>query len=288
MQKYLIPAISFLMLVYAPMQATAQTQPENRIKWSVQQSWQIGTEPLDFAQSLDNTKVFILGSDSQVHVYDINGNKIGSIPVDKGVIAIDIAPRGEALYLINKTKRTYTALDISVIRNIDTSGAPFLGDENAPISIIVFSDFQCPHCRAVHPLLKQVLAQNKGKVKIVFKHFPLQGHDLAKPAALATIAAQNQGKFWAMHDAVFAAQGKIKQHDLEKMAVEIGLDMEQFQKDLAAISTSQRLYKDMADARQAGISGVPALYLNGQKIKNRSLEAIQNMINRELSIKNKQ
>lgn len=264
-------------------QATAPTQSENRIDWSIQQSWQIETEPLDFAQSLDNTKVFFLGSDNKVHVYDISGNKIGSIPVGKDIIAIDIAPRGEALYLLNKNKKEYTAIDISVIQNIDISGAPVFGDENAPIAIVVFSDFQCPFCSSVHPLLKQVLKQNKDKVKVVFKHFPLAMNKLATPAALATIAAQNQGKFWEMHDALFAAKGKIELKNIGTIATEIGLDMEQFKKDLTATATSQRLEKDMIDAQLAGISATPTLYINGRKVKNRSMEVIQNMIDRELA-----
>lgn len=142
MKKYLVPAAMSLMLFSAAAQATTPPETENRVDWSVHQSWPIGTEPLDFVQALDNTKVFFLGSDSKVHVYDSIGNKIGSIPVDKGVTAIDIAPRGETLYLINKTTRQYTAIDINIIQNIDISGSPFLGYENAPVALVVFSDFQ--------------------------------------------------------------------------------------------------------------------------------------------------
>jgi len=99
-------------------------------------------EPLDFVQSLDNKKVFVLGSDSKVYVFTPKGTQLGAIPVDKGTTAIDIAPRGETLYLMNKTGKSYTALDISVTQKFDISGAPFLGNEHAPIELVVFSDFQ--------------------------------------------------------------------------------------------------------------------------------------------------
>jgi protein-disulfide isomerase len=288
MKRYLVPAAIFLLLFSATAQATTSPEPENRIDWSVQQTWKVDTEPLDFVQALDNTKVFFLGSDSKVHIYDPTGNKIGWIPVDKGVTAIDIAPRGEALYLINKTTQEYTVLDINIIHDIDISGSPFFGDENAPVAIVVFSDFQCPHCGSVHPLLKQVLEQNKGKVKVVFKHFPLNMNGPAVPAALATIAAQNQGKFWQMHDAIFAAKGQIDQKNIDKMATEIGLDTEQFKKDLSSPVTMQLLQKDLTDAQKAGVSGTPVLYINGRKVKNRSMEAIQNMIDEELARQSRQ
>ena len=86
--------------------------------------------------------MFILGDDSRVHVYSAEGVKQGTIPVDKGVSAIDIAPRGEMLYLVNGDKNTFTSLNISFTTKIDVTGAPFLGDKNAPIVLAVFSDFQ--------------------------------------------------------------------------------------------------------------------------------------------------
>lgn len=283
MKKYLAPAAIFLALLSTTALATTPPESNNRIDWSVQQSWKTDGVPLDFVQALDNTKVFFLGSDSKVHIYDPAGNKIGWVPVDKGVTAIDIAPRGEALYLINKTTKEYTALDINIIRNIDISDAPFLGDENAPVAIVVFSDFQCPYCGTVHPLLKQVLEQNKATVKVVFKHFPLSMNKLAAPAALATIAAQNQGKFWEMHDALFAAKGRIELENIKTIAAGIGLNMEQFKKDLSAPETIRRLEKDLNDATQAGVTGTPVLYINGRKVKKRSIEVIQNMIDMELN-----
>ncbi len=143
--KYLLIAAHCLLLSASPLIAAQNPTPPDtpgKLDWSIMQTWKMETAPLEFVQSLDNKKVFVLGADSKVHVYTTNGTKLGAIPVDKNTTNIDIAPRGETLYLINNKEQTYTAIDISVTQNIDITGSPFLGNENAPVALIVFSDFQ--------------------------------------------------------------------------------------------------------------------------------------------------
>ena len=140
--KYFLIAAHCLLLSASPLIAAENSKPENKLDWSIQQTWTMDAEPLEFVQSLDNKKVFVLGSDSTVYIFTPEGTKLGKIPVDKNTTSIDIAPRGETLYLINKKDKSYTALDISVIQKIDITGSPFLGKENAPVAFVVFSDFQ--------------------------------------------------------------------------------------------------------------------------------------------------
>lgn len=106
-------------------------------------------------------------------------------------------------------------------------------------------------------------------------------HQQAEPAALAAIAAQNQGKFWQMHDALFSA-GTLTKESIDAAAVATGLNMEQYKKDLADPATKQKMYKDMADARKADTAGTPTLFINGHRVRNRSPLAIQEMVDREL------
>ena len=132
------------LLLLLPSQVSAVTPPapeKNSLDWTIQDTWKITTKPLDFAQSLDQKLVYILGEDSKVHIYSAKGKKLGSIPVDKKTTAIDIAPQGEMLYLIG-TDKTYTAIDISFVKNIDITGSPFLGREDAVVTMVIFSDFQ--------------------------------------------------------------------------------------------------------------------------------------------------
>jgi len=248
-------------------------------------TWQMNVTPVDFAQSLDNKLVFVLGDDSKVHIYSsADGVEQGSVPVAKETVAIDIAPRGEMLFLVDSNKN-YTALDISFAQDIDTAGSPFIGKEGAPISLVVFSDFQCPFCSKVQPLLDEILKKNPDKLKIVFKHLPLQMHKQAKPAALASIAAHEQGKFWQMHDALFAVSKQLTKENIEKAAKDIGLDMEKFQKDLASPSVQAKLKKDMVDAGKAGVGGTPTLFINGRQVKGRGANVLQEMIDQELAPK---
>ena len=106
-------------------------------------------------------------------------------------------------------------------------------------------------------------------------------HNMAEPAALAAIAAQKQGKFWQMHDALFSA-GPLSRKAIDDAAKSIGLNMGQFKKDIADPATKQRLYKDMMDARKANVTGTPTLFINGHRVKNRSLPALQKMIDQQV------
>jgi len=127
-----------------------------------------------------------------------------------------------------------------------------------------------------------VLEQYPDTVKLVFKNLPLAMHKNAEPAALAAIAAQNQGKFWQMHDALFATAQDLSDANIQAAAKSIGLDMDQFNRDRKSLAAKKRLYKDIADARKAGVNGTPSLFINGRLVKNRSFPALQAMIDREL------
>lgn len=122
--------------------AIAPTGLDNKVEWQVRSNWQIASEPLDLVHSLDGKLVFILGKDHTIQVYDNSGNLQGRIPVGEGVTSIDIAPQGEALYLIDSSDNTFTSVSINFVTEIDVTGSPFKGRTDAPVTIAVFTDFE--------------------------------------------------------------------------------------------------------------------------------------------------
>ncbi|MFZ6178071.1 DsbA family protein [Nannocystis pusilla] len=149
-------------------------------------------------------------------------------------------------------------------RKIDIEGRPVYGNERAPVTVVVFADFECPHCRAEAPMLRQAIDQFRGRAKLVFKHFPLSAHPRAKVAAIATVAAQSQGKFWEMHDIVFENQTALSDADIRKYAQKVGLDMKQFDADFAALKGKDIVEADRAEGEKLEITGTPAVFVNGR------------------------
>ena len=276
LKKFALCTALFFPLSSHALAATDSNSAGN-LNWSVEVSWSIPTKPVDMAQSLDNKRVFILGDDANVYIFSPNGRQLGVMPVDPGVNAIDISARGDILFLSNARTKTYSALDISFNQNLDITGAPVRGKIDAPVTLVLFSDFECPWCGRLEPALAELLAQNQDKLRIVFKHMPLAMHQYAESAALASIAAQRQGKFWEMHDALFQLK-EWSDTVVEETAQKIGLNMEKFHADLTSPETQAQLAKDTTDAQAADITATPSLFINSKPVRDRSLEAMQKMV----------
>jgi glutaredoxin len=150
---------------------------------------------------------------------------------------------------------------------IDIEGAPTRGSPMAPVTIVEFSDFECPYCGRAHPIVQQVLREYEGRVRVVFKHFPLSSHPHAMPAARAAVAAGNQGKFWEMHDLLFEHQRQLEEEDLERYAEQLGLDMEQFRADLQSAETQQQVEADKQEGQRVGVEGTPTFFVNGRRFR---------------------
>lgn len=274
-------AFSVLLATTSYAADTTYTGHDNRLEWAQQESWQITGKPVDVVRSLDGKYTFILNDQRQVLVYDQQGVIQGSIPVATGVNAIDIAPQGEFLYLIDKETSSFTSIAVDFVIDIDTVSSPTKGPANAPVSMVIFTDFQCPYCIKLVPLLDQVMEKYKGKIKLVFKNMPLQFHEMAEPAARAALAANEQGKFWEFHDKLFTV-AQLNPEALTTVAAAVGLDMARFNTDMQSPAIRQKLSKDMLDAQKAGVTGTPTLYINGRKLKQRSLAGFQTLIDEEL------
>lgn len=140
---------------------------------------------------------------------------------------------------------------------------PSRGPDDAPITIVEFSDFQCPFCRRAVPTLQEVMKKYPGQVRVVYRNLPLGSHSRARPAAEAALCADEQGQFWAYHDLLFENQRQLEDEDLARYAGEVGLDAEKFKLCYDEKRFADRLNADMDAARAAGVSGTPAFFVNG-------------------------
>ena len=206
----------------------------------------------------------------------------GTIPVDPGVTRIDTDVHGENILLIDDEKNSFTSISFDFIMEIDLTDTPILGDINAPVTITVFTNFQCPYCAQLEPLLTQVLSANAEKVNIAFKYMPLRGRDISDKAALACFAAEKQGKFWEFHDAAFAAEN-LNEQVIDEIASELKLDMTRFKADMNSPGARQRLTRDAKQAQEADVRGTPTVFVNGQRLKNRSPGGFQAVIDKEFA-----
>jgi protein-disulfide isomerase len=166
---------------------------------------------------------------------------------------------------------------------IDTTGAPVRGNVNAPVTIVEFSDFQCPFCGRARPTVNKVRETYGDKVRILFRDFPLQMHPQATKAAEAAACAGDQGKFWEMHDWMFANQGKLQVADLKQHAAEMGIQTDTFGECLDSGKYGPRWQRGLTDGQQYGVSGTPAFFINGRPLMGaRPFEDFAQVIDDEL------
>ena len=127
-----------------------------------------------------------------------------------------------------------------------------------------------------------MLDKNPGKVNIVIKHFPLQSHKFARRAAAVALAADRQGKFWECHEKIFENLKGINEAKVQEIAKEIGLDMERLNEDAKDPAILNLITRDVNNGRQSGVRGTPTIFVNGKRLKNRSLAGFQQAIDAEL------
>jgi protein-disulfide isomerase len=146
--------------------------------------------------------------------------------------------------------------------------APSFGPANATVTLVEFSDFQCPYCSRAAEVLRAVKAKYADKVRVVFRQFPLSFHNNAHVAAEAALAAHAQGKFWQFHDRLFANQQALSRADLEKYAAEVGLKMPAFKKALDGKTYAAQVDADVDLGNGVGVRGTPTMFLNGKRVEN--------------------
>lgn len=262
---------------------TAQAEIDSEIS----NSFKAADAPLDLASSVNGKYVFVLSKGS-VSIYTNDGKLEDAIAVDPSfnrisVSGLDLANLEDKIFLSSESTGKVQELSYSFIVSIDITNAPFLGMPEAPVSIVIFSDFQCPYCSKLGPTFDDILKKNPETVKIAYKHFPIRGHAQGMPAAIAAIAAQKQGKFWQYHDLLFQNMRDLKPEKYLELATSLGLNMDQFKKEMADPQSMAQVNKDQQDGISAGVKGTPSVFINGRKVKDRTVPGMQKLIDEELA-----
>jgi protein-disulfide isomerase len=165
-----------------------------------------------------------------------------------------------------------------------STGHPWTGGKDAPVTIVEFSDFQCPYCRSAEPVLKQIRAKYGDKVKLIYMDFPLGMHPHAMDAAVAGRCAADQNKFWEFHDAMFSDQSKLDAAGLKASAARVGLDSNKFNACFDAKPEAPGIKADQAQGEQLGVTGTPTFFVNGREMVGmESAKGFSDVIDDELS-----
>lgn len=234
-------------------------------------------------------------SDADVQkVYDDNKAQLGGQTLEQTkpriVEFLKEQKEGERREAFVKELRAKYPTTISLkapVVEVATAGRPERGGgEKAPITIVMFSDYECPYCSRAESTVAEVAKAYGDKVRLVFRNYPLPFHANARPAAEAALCANAQGKFWQFHDKLFAQQANLNAETYKKIAGEVGLDQAKFEQCVAKNEFRAAIDQDVADASAVGVSGTPAFFINGRMLSGaQPFDKFKEIIDQELAAK---
>lgn len=177
-----------------------------------------------------------------------------------GIIAVTIVILAGAIFLFSRPPKAIPS------EKLIPQNVLGIGPSEPKATLVEFADFECPACGSAHPTVKRIVEKYKDEVRYVFRHFPLDQHKNARQAAQAAEAAAAQGKFWEMQDLLFQNQSDLSLENLKKLGAQLGLNMEQFEKDLADGKYKDKIQQDVNDGLSLGVNSTPTFFLDGKKL----------------------
>jgi len=273
LKLYLAMVIAALM---APSICMADLEWESKATMAFQQS------PLDLAVSRDGQWIFVLVKGGTVQIYTYDRILKGTINVGSGYDRIEAGPLEDEIYLLGSKSRDLLVIEWIPNREIETLGAPYKGKVDAPVVIVEFTDFQCPYCAKLGETFKRLLELYPGKIKIVYKSYPLSNHRYAWKAAVAAMAAHRNGQFWEFHDRLFENHKVLNDQKILEIRKEFGFDTPEFDALMRTPQVRTRVAQDRAEGQSIGVRGTPAVFVNGKRLKDKTLKGFRMAIDKEL------
>jgi protein-disulfide isomerase len=254
----------------------------------------LGTDADTLLEAEAKKRLSVTDADVQ-RFYDDNKKSFGDRPMDDMKVQIRehlerrAAPEAARSYVQQLREAASVEILLERTRTQVAATGPARGPADAPVTIIEFSDYQCPFCRRAEPTVQQVLEEYEGKVRFVFRHFPLDRiHPQARGASEAAACAAEQGKFWEYHSELFAGNAQLDRPGLDAAAAKTGLDAAAFKTCVDTRKTQALVEADVKDGEAAGVSGTPAFFINGIPLRGAlPLEEFKKVIDEELAAKAK-
>lgn len=278
------PDCLFLYLVIAIMPLLALSSAAlAKVAFTPAASPEIKGPVLDSATASDGAMIFFL-TPGQIRVYDTGKNAvIDRFAVDDTYDRLAYAEGAKSLVLTSSQGTAPRIYRVAVIHGIPLDGHPVRGPENAPVTIAVFSDYQCPYCARIEGFLQQVTARYPDNVRFVMKHFPLASHKFARQASRAALAADRQEKFWPFHEALFAHHEEIDEEKIRRIAQDLKLDLKRWEKDRTDPAIEAIIDGDVENGRRIGVKGTPTVFINGKEARMGSAAEFLRQIESEIA-----
>jgi len=249
-----------------------------------------GSGDVPFLLSKDN-KYMIMGEPIDLRAFKpgrVKGLKEGKGGVGRQNVPMLLTDDGNFLIISELIDTTINPL-ADIVNKISLVDVPLKGNKKATVTIVEYSDFQCPYCKRAADMLPKLLEEYKDKIRIVYKQFPLPNHNWAKPASIASVCAykQDNDKFWEYHDLIFSNQRKINLGNSEvkfnEFAKQLGLDENKFQECIKSPTTRARVEREYNEAQIVGVNSTPSFYVNGMSVRGADLKGLKSAIDMALA-----
>ena len=261
---------------------TASKGSNPNMEWHLDKKFELNSPAVDMVLAPDGQREFLLDEAGNLNIYKLDGTLEGTIPVGTNYNLVQAGPEPYTVFLGNRQDKTVQILTIDLIQHIDIEGSPFKGPQDAPATLVLFTDFQCPYCARLVPILEETLKAFPKELKLVYKSFPLRMHQYAVDAAKAAVAADKMGKFWEFHDLLFKNYNTLNKTKIDAIREQLKLDKKEFDKYVNDPKTIEKISNDYKTGIEVGVRGTPALFLNGKQVKDRRLDALKQSIKKQL------